>query len=90
MRDTAWSELVCFAGLGPGELSLDGRKLVGLSQRRTRNGIRIQGSLYRAAPTIEMARLLRPPLPDAAVPEAATLEVDAGELATALATALAS
>ena len=29
MVSTPWSELVCFAGLGPGEVSLDGRKLVG-------------------------------------------------------------
>jgi lipoate-protein ligase A len=89
MRHTSWSELVCFAGLGPGELLLDGRKLVGLSQRRTRNGIRIQGSLYRAAPTIDVARLLRPPLPAAPLPEVATLAVDAAALAASLATALA-
>jgi lipoate---protein ligase len=89
MRDTAWSDLICFAGLGPGELSIDGRKLVGLSQRRTRNGIRIQGSLYHAAPTIDVARLLRPPLPTAPPPEVATLGVDAPALADALATALA-
>jgi len=89
MRHTSWSELVCFAGLGPGELSLDGRKLVGLSQRRTRNGIRIQGSLYCAAPTIDVARLLRPPLPAAPLPEVATLAVDAAALADSLATALA-
>ncbi len=29
---------VCFAGLGPGEVTLDGRKAVGLSQRRERAG----------------------------------------------------
>ena len=33
---TAWSPLVCFAGIGPGEVLVDGRKLVGISQRRTR------------------------------------------------------
>lgn len=36
MRRTAWSDLVCFAGLGPGEVTVAGRKAVGLSQRRTR------------------------------------------------------
>lgn len=38
-----WSDLVCFAGLGPGEL-IDGmgRKVVGMSQRRTRAGARFQ------------------------------------------------
>jgi lipoate-protein ligase A len=33
-----FSRLVCFAGLGPGEVTIDGRKLVGLSQRRDRAG----------------------------------------------------
>jgi lipoate---protein ligase len=43
MRHTAWSRLVCFAGVGPGEV-LDGagRKVVGLSQRRTRTHARFQ------------------------------------------------
>jgi lipoate-protein ligase A len=34
-----WSSLVCFAGIGNGEvLDADGRKVVGLAQRRTRFG----------------------------------------------------
>lgn len=33
-----WSELVCFGGLGPGELTVAGRKVVGIAQRRTRDG----------------------------------------------------
>ena len=38
-----WSDLVCFAGTGPGEL-LDstGAKVVGMSQRRTRDAARFQ------------------------------------------------
>ena len=40
---TRWSDWVCFAGLGPGELTdPSGRKLVGMSQRRTRAGARFQ------------------------------------------------
>lgn len=39
---TEWSRQVCFAGLGPGELTIDGRKVVGMSQRRTRTTSRIQ------------------------------------------------
>jgi lipoate-protein ligase A len=40
---TRWSDLVCFAGLGPGELlNDDGEKVVGLSQRRTRDSARFQ------------------------------------------------
>lgn len=35
-----WSDRVCFAGLGPGEITVDGRKVVGLAQRRTRAGAR--------------------------------------------------
>lgn len=31
-----WAAQVCFAGLGPGEVRIDGRKVVGVSQRRTR------------------------------------------------------
>ncbi len=33
-----WSSLVCFAGLGPGEVRVGGAKVVGISQRRTRAG----------------------------------------------------
>jgi len=42
MRRTAWSPWVCFAGLGPGEVTVGGRKVVGLSQRRTREGALFQ------------------------------------------------
>jgi lipoate-protein ligase A len=38
MVEGPWSRLVCFAGLGPGEVVVGGRKAVGLSQRRTRGG----------------------------------------------------
>lgn len=39
---SAWGRQVCFAGLGSGEVTVDGHKVVGLSQRRTRHGARIQ------------------------------------------------
>jgi lipoate-protein ligase A len=35
---TPFASLVCFAGRGPGEVSVDGRKVVGVAQRRTRRG----------------------------------------------------
>ena len=35
---TRWSRQICFSGSGPGEVSLDGKKIVGLSQRRGRPG----------------------------------------------------
>ncbi|RMH70979.1 MAG: lipoate--protein ligase family protein [Actinomyces sp.] len=37
-----FGQLVCFAGIGPGEVVRDGRKLVGVSQRRDRHWIRVQ------------------------------------------------
>jgi lipoate-protein ligase A len=39
---TQWSRLVCFAGLGTGEVTVAERKVVGLSQRRTRVGALFQ------------------------------------------------
>ncbi|MFN0025622.1 MAG: lipoyl protein ligase domain-containing protein [Acidimicrobiales bacterium] len=36
---------ICFAGVGPGEVLAEGRKLVGLSQRRTRDVVRLQTML---------------------------------------------
>jgi lipoate-protein ligase A len=35
---TRWSSLVCFGGVGAGEVSVGGRKAVGLAQRRNRSG----------------------------------------------------
>ena len=37
-----WSSKVCFAGLGPGEVTVEGRKVVGMAQRRTRDGALFQ------------------------------------------------
>ncbi|MEX0767654.1 MAG: hypothetical protein WD029_04195 [Microthrixaceae bacterium] len=39
-------QIACFAGLGPGEVSLNHRKLVGISQRRSRFGARFQCVVY--------------------------------------------
>ena len=38
---SSWSRLVCFAGLGPGEVTSAGAKVVGVAQRRTREGARL-------------------------------------------------
>ncbi len=40
-----WNRKVCFASVGPGEVTLGGRKVVGVSQRRTRSGCRFQCSV---------------------------------------------
>lgn len=45
LRKSLWSPLVCFAGLGPGEVTVDGRKVVGMAQRRSRLGARFQCAL---------------------------------------------
>lgn len=42
MVASAHSGLVCFAGLAPGEVTLNARKVVGISQRRTRDSARFQ------------------------------------------------
>jgi lipoate---protein ligase len=37
-QSTPWSKTLCYAGLGAGEVTVAGRKVVGLSQRRDRSG----------------------------------------------------
>lgn len=43
---TAWSRQVCFAGVGTGELMAGESKLVGISQRRTREYARFQSMCH--------------------------------------------
>lgn len=95
MVESGWAQLVCFAGLGPGELVEDApggapRKLVGLSQRRTRHGARIQGLVHARGLVRETADYLAPLMaPDAAPPtEAAARSVAPERLAMRLAEAL--
>lgn len=55
-----WSHLVCFAGVGPGEVSVRRRKLVGLSQWRSRQGALFQICAYRRwdpGPLVELLAL---------------------------------
>jgi lipoate-protein ligase A len=42
---TPLAPVVCFAGIGPGEVLVGGRKVVGISQRRTRHAARFQCSV---------------------------------------------
>ncbi len=44
MRPTRWSPVVCFAGVGPGEVEVGGAKVVGVSQRRTRRAALFQSA----------------------------------------------
>jgi lipoate-protein ligase A len=60
MRTTQWSRLVCFDGLGAGEVLLGGRKLVGISQRRTRDAARLQCCWYSDYDPQRLVELLDP------------------------------
>lgn len=88
MVATPWSDLVCWAGIGPGEVTANGAKLVGLSQRRTRAGARIQAMLHRrdlvgASAQYFDAALVN--LPSGHLPRAAVLaNLDADALVHAL------
>ena len=63
---------LCFAGLGPGEVSIAGRKVVGISQRRSRDGTRFHcAALLRWSPlplarTMGVPESLWPELPELA------------------------
>ena len=61
------SDLVCFAGRGPGEVLLGDAKVVGLSQRRTRAGARFQCAVPRRWDEEPLRSLLRPSPPPGAL-----------------------
>jgi lipoate-protein ligase A len=94
MVTTTWSPLVCFAGLGAGELVVDDRKLVGMSQRRTRAGARFQCVLHRTWDPVPLLDLLvldrraRDDAVDELAGVATGLDVDAERLAAALVASL--
>lgn len=46
LEKTPWGRLVCFGANGPGEVLINGRKTVGIAQRRTRDGARFQCIVY--------------------------------------------
>ena len=90
MVRTAWSDRVCFAGIGAGEVIRDGAKLVGISQRRTRVAARFQCALYRTWRPEVHAALFSPPGPTAADLQglAVTVDVSAATVAAAFHEAL--
>jgi lipoate-protein ligase A len=63
MSGARWAQLVCFAGLGPGEVLGAGRKLVGISQRRTRVGSRFQCMAHVRWDPVLLVELLAAPRP---------------------------
>ncbi len=66
MVRTDWSRRVCFAGLGPGELTHDTQKVVGMSQRRTRQWARFQVAILRRWNGQEHRQLFQVPLNETA------------------------
>lgn len=85
-----WTSLVCFAGVGPGEvLDPTGAKLVGISQRRTRHAARFQTIAYHRDPTeivgyLDLAPAERAALTAELKATTATVAVDPADLAVAL------
>ena len=69
-RPGSWSDRVCFDGLGAGEITLDGSKFVGISQRRTRSAAHLQCSWYSSFEWRRVVELLvpsaRPPIDELA------------------------
>ncbi len=90
-----WSDRICFAGLGPGEVTQDGAKVVGVSQRRTRDAARFQCAVLARFDVDALAALLAPPRPTAAERAAlaagvATLDGPLAAVEAALLAALAA
>ena len=86
---SAWCPLVCFAGTGPGEVTQDGAKLVGISQRRTRAASRFQCAVHMVWSPDRLAPLLRAHPSVGELPHVAELDRQIAEqLPDALATAL--
>ena len=75
LQTSRWSPLLCFAGVGPGEVLIGTRKVVGMSQRRTR-----AGALFQCGALLEWS--FDPMLFSAAhwpgVPDAQVLEAGVG------------
>jgi lipoate-protein ligase A len=75
MTCTDWCRLICFAGTATGEIEVGGRKLVGISQRRSRTGSRFQCAVHTQWAPDRMVSLLAPPRPTATqLPPVATLD----------------
>jgi len=85
---TPWSRLVCFAGIGGGEVMAPAGKLVGVSQRRGRTGARFQCMVHTAWNPARLLGALVEPRPTVAdLPPVATVTAD---VAAALPAAVAA
>jgi lipoate---protein ligase len=90
MACSAWCPLICFAGIGPGEVLADGAKLVGISQRRSRAGARYQCAVHTTWSPDALVALLAVDVPATELPPVATVPADvAAALPDAVAASLA-
>ena len=97
MRRTRWSPVLCFAGVGPGEVHVGGHKVVGLSQRRRREGAVYQCAVLLAWDPALHAALVRVEAPsevdelvEALTAGAAPVPLGEAPLTASLLSALAS
>jgi lipoate-protein ligase A len=83
----ALGRTVCFASRGPGEIMVEGRKLVGWTQRRTRAGSRFAGIAYERWDPASLAEALAAEVPaaDLATAGIGLAEVGAGSVEAVLA-----
>lgn len=54
---TPWSSAICFSSKSPGEIFLGDKKVVGISQRRTREGVLFQVGIPLHLHLVELAKL---------------------------------
>ena len=57
-QSTSWSKILCFSGLGAGEVTVAGRKVVGMSARRDRSGSWIHAMALLSPRGQDLAELL--------------------------------
>lgn len=91
MVTTDWSRQVCWSGLGTGEVvDAAGAKVVGISQRRTRDAARFQSMAHLVWRPERVAALAAAPRPTAVAlaPAAAVVSADASAVEAALVAAL--
>jgi lipoate-protein ligase A len=88
---TVWSPLICFAGRGPGEVfTQDGRKVVGISQRRSRDWARFQCAVSLQWKPELLLKLLNEPRPTISDIEncGSNLSLDSATVATKMTDAI--
>jgi lipoate---protein ligase len=89
LQRSRWSTDVCFAGLGPGEVTVGVAKLVGVSQRRTRQYARFQSMVHlQWRPDVVATLVADNPVVGELAPLVATCAASANAVTTALTAAL--